>query len=704
MSLSAAVSAQTVVNAVFPDSTLLFYQGREDGVRAGDVYEVLRDDFVIGRVVVTEAERLYSFARITVFTMPIRRGDRLRKVGPAMLLPEIEPLRSVIMFGEREAAGGRPAVSEGPEPGTGVLIEEKTRKRIEEAENPLKIKFDGSHYVKYRTFGASGATGTFISDSGLLLRGQTIEQGTNLTIEATYKDSFKLGGNIYQMPLQERELLFNFEAGNIKATMGDFPAEFRTGKLSPLTKKVSGGEVLYTTNKLDASALFSEAKSYKKTQSFSGNGTYGPYRINAVEILSGSETIQINGETIAEDEYQIDYFIGKITFCSRGIPPECRVISESDRVQVTYEQRLLLALRGEGVTGMGAAYRPGKKFLKEVAFSFISEDAASSEQQILVEGTYSIATAGLSAQTAGTVRWMPDGADPKQMVVLPIPEYSRLKDSGYLFLKPGFEIVKQGEALLSSGTDYKIYYAEGAIQLFSPATATITVKYVYYDHDLVFSKNDEEILDELDLDGLAFQLSKFTIYSGTEIVKECTKSDDPCDVGDPFSCSDFSSSYTINDNRIIFKPDVISILSSKRICMAYYYVPSAPPSASRFDHAVLDVTTSWDFGELLGFNYEFAKSEADVSKTPIQVVRERVTPPFERSVTCPSEDFSNPCIYPLRNGNIIEGTEKITVSTSDVPFLSGSEYFLEIDTGTVRFTNATFATGTVVYADYQYNP
>lgn len=717
---TACAAAQPVVNAVFPDSTFLFYQGRDEGVRAGDVFEILRDDFVIGRAVVTKVEKLHSFARMTAFTMPVRRGDALRKVGPAMPLPEAEPLRSVIMFSEEEGPKRWPEVSGEPEkremekemevekPAPGVIIEEKTRERLEEAKRELQLKFDGYHYIKYRTYGSSGATGTFISDSGLLFHGQALEQGTNLEIEATFREKFKLGGYVYQMPLQERELLFTFEAGHISAMMGDFASEFPTGELSPFSKKVSGGEVLYSTKKLDVSGLFSESKSYQKTQSFSGNGTYGPYRIDAIEILPGSETVQVNGETVPADEYQIDYFVGKVTFCSEDMPPECRVISESDRVQITYEQRLLMALRGEGVTGVGAAYRPDMKLLNEVGFSYLNEEALMSEQQVKVEGTYSITLAELNAQTAGTDR-MPADATPSQTIVLPIPENSPIEASGYLLLDFGFENVKVGDTVLRSGTDYVIKipddYARGIIRLLAPASDTVSVQYVYYAHDFVNVEDNEEISEVGDLEGSVFRLSKYTIYSGTEIVRECVDDGNDCRNVGSASCDPISTQYTVSEseNEIVFTGDVSSVLVNKRICIAYYYVPSAPPRASQFDHSIMDVTTSWDFGPLLSVDYEYARSEADVSKTPIQVVRERVTT-FGQSVTCPSNDYPELCTYKLRNDNIIDGTERISVSTSDAVFTSGSEYFVEIDTGNLRFASAAFATGTVVYADYQYNP
>lgn len=732
------------VDAFFSDNTFHIYLGEEDGMAPGDVFNILREGFVIGRAEIVSVGRFHSLARVTVLTMPVSQGDKLEKVdleqpaaesapplekpaaptaavkqpvAEAPAKPEEAPTPPAVESAppvETTAlppAGEKPpetATQSQPLPETGkapIEIDEKTRERIEKAERRLELNLKGYHYLKYRTWGASGNEGVFINDSSLMTYGRRLEQATDLTVEADFQNKFKLGGKVYRMPAQEQDMLFNFEAGKLKATMGEFPSTFRSFELSPFAKKLSGGEVIYKTNKIDIGGVFSESKSASKSQAFTGNGTWGPYRINAIEILPGSESVQINGQSLSADQYAIDYFIGKITFCSKDTPPECRVISGSDRVQITYEQKMLMALKGGAITGLGAAYRPGGGYLKEVGFSWLSEDAAASEQAVFVENTFSITSAELLAQTAVTDR-MPTDATPTQTIVLPAPPDARFYP--WLLLRAGFEEVKLNEAALTSGAGYEIRspddYAVGVVRLLAPPSVAgadvYSVNYVYYDHALAGRQENEAITDVSELEGFQYRVEKPYIYPGTETLRQCPQSD-PC----RNTCPDIQIDYDVSqeNNLIIFHGSVADILLTDQICLTYIYVPAEAPQAARFAHSALDVMTSWEFGKALKLEYEFARSEADVSGVTVQVVREPVTR-FETAQTCVPGVDTGGCVYELLNDNIVSGSDRIAVSVSDQPLTAGREYFLDIDTGRLRFASATFATGTVVWADYQYRP
>ncbi|MEW6201571.1 MAG: hypothetical protein AB1546_06330, partial [bacterium] len=718
----AAADAVPAVNLVFPDGIFIFYEGEQDGVKLGDKYEILRDNLIIAEAEVIEVKPHLSYGKILSFTSPPTEGDALRKIAETPEKDEItqEP-ENIEMQAEQEEVeetelGTAEIPPEGeevkktetdePKTETGVIQkpEEQAppivpeREKTEgqgEIEKEVVLNLDGYHYLKFRNYGSSGNERRFLSENALLTYGATFEQGTDIELDSEFKGKFEIEGRFFQLPLQERELIFTLKTGLAKATMGDFPSEFRTGTLSPFNKKVSGGEVLYSTKRLDLSWLFSQSKSNTKTETFTGNGSYGPYKLNAIQILPGSVSVQINGQDITKDNYKVDYFVGKITFCSEGSPPVCKPITESDRVQVTYEQKLLLALKGGGIYGIGAAFRPGGS-LKEVGFAHFTQQALRSEQQIKIPATYTISGDQLLAQTDPQYIFLPkpeDGVDP------------------YVLLDPGFETITKNGVALVPETDYTITtdgYAQGIIGLVNmPQAGDIYyISYVYYSPDLITTKTDEHT----QLNDPIFYLSQYTIYPGTETVKSCRIDPEaPCDVYNTTLCDQVLNSgndYTINTNSNYIKIENPSYYPSetRRTCALYLAVPSAPPGASEYDHTVLDIFSSFKLSDFLEIDFERATSNADISTTPIQIIKEKITT-FTKQTLCPSSEIPDPCKYTLMNTNIVEESLRLYLSTSDVILTPGKDYYVSIDTGIITFASgSSFATGTVAYVDYQYNP
>ncbi|GAB4460266.1 MAG: hypothetical protein OHK0029_24020 [Armatimonadaceae bacterium] len=63
-----------------------------------------------------------------------------------------------------------------------------------------------------------------------------------------------------------------------------------------------------------------------------GNGTPGPYFMNAAMLIPRSEVVRLNGEQLKpESDYQIDYVQGTISFLGG------RIVNETDTVEFTYE-------------------------------------------------------------------------------------------------------------------------------------------------------------------------------------------------------------------------------------------------------------------------------------------------------------------------------------------------------------------------------
>ncbi|MEW5944824.1 MAG: hypothetical protein AB1742_01365 [bacterium] len=726
------VESALVVDAAFPDGTFLFYSRVEDGGGVGDRFEVLRDGFIIGEAEVYKVKPPAYYARMTGFTLPVRDGDELRRFEAAAEEAEAPP---VAVPGEEPAApaetepGVKPPVEAAPAPAAGeerppVTIEEKTKKRL--LVGDVEVTLDGYHYLKYRTYGSTGNEDSFLNENALKTYGATLEQGTQLTLSAEYKKKFILSGEVFQLPLQDRRLLFKFdttasEEKKMSGQMGSFTTGFRTGALSPFDKQVSGGEVLYSTEKYDAGWIFSESDSETKTETFPGNGSYGPYKLKSVEILPDSVIVEINGQPVPPGEYKLDFYLGKITFCDAEVPPNCRKLTESDRVQVTYEERSILALKGPGIHGFGGAYRPGG-VLKEAGVSYLVKEAFQSDQRLKEQRTFTVTGEQLHdpLQFATSTR-----------IVLPQPAGA----GGFLLLDPGFEEVSRsgtplmgcgvstGDDCAAAGGDFYFEYdgyARGIINLVeeplnSPGVVFV-VGYVYYSPSLKqsarASATPADVVSASNRIYLGTGASPGRIFSGTETVAACR--DSKCTLGTP-DCETIDEAhgygadpYRVSEfeNSIIFNFNVSSIVTFgyEYVCVEYTSVPGAAPSGSRYDHTVTDFFSTWKFGENVTAAFEYASSNSDISRTPIQIFRERVAV-FDAAVTCPSGAVPDPCRRELKYDDVVENSERIYLSSTDEPLAPGTSYSLELDTGVLTFAaGAAFATDVIVYADYQYHP
>jgi hypothetical protein len=102
--------------------------------------------------------------------------------------------------------------------------------------------------------------------------------------------------------------------------------------------------------------LVSLTRAVTKRGSIRGNGTTGPYFLNASNIVEGTDHVRLNGQDLtAGKDYKIDYLLGQIQFTT-PIKPE-------DTVEFTYESRnysttpgLLTGVRWDFHDDKGNAY------------------------------------------------------------------------------------------------------------------------------------------------------------------------------------------------------------------------------------------------------------------------------------------------------------------------------------------------------------
>ncbi len=123
-----------------------------------------------------------------------------------------------------------------------------------------------------------------------------------------------------------------------------------------------GGMTLKTTG------VASLTRAVTRKGSFQGNGTIGPYYMNASSLREGSEVVRLNAQQLQRDkDYRIDYLLGQITFLGS------RIINQGDTVDFSYEAQnfnttpgILTGTRidigGKLGTGYGITYLQQKAF------------------------------------------------------------------------------------------------------------------------------------------------------------------------------------------------------------------------------------------------------------------------------------------------------------------------------------------------------
>lgn len=719
---------QLEVAVVYTDNVVMLYAGTADGVLVGNRYNVVRDGAVVGEVQVVEANENVAFAQVVRANTPLLEGDTLQYKGIAkqeVAAPAATPRKTApapprhAPVWPPEKPGPPPEAPPSQPASSPVQMDQATRERL--AEKKLQVKLKGYRYLKSRYYSSTGDKINFLSRTGLSTYGAKLEQGTDLDVEASLKDRYKLGGHFYEIPLQERVLEFDLETGHYKATLGDFSSDFSVGEFNRLNKKITGAQIGYKTKKLDLGFVMSQSKSNSKSVTFNGNNTHGPYDLQAVEILPDSETVLLNGQTVDKNTYKIDYYLGLITFCSESTPPRCRMLTTSDKVQVIFEQKLLLSLTGGNIMGMGGTYNLGKA---RVGMAFMEQQANRSAQLVKRQNTFT----AIGAQLQNPL-----------LIQLPaVPPNSDASSFGLVLMDRGFETVDKNGATLVRGSDYTITddgYAFGLINLAAPlaATDTVNVRYTAFDGTLA-RRYENECLTSDDGSLRQFTLLHQTVFTGTEEVYVCRNNTPTCDQ----NCAPQKLTRGPDGDYIIDETtNSLICLSSSGNCpnqllnqqlrITYWTVPTGPAESSDYNHTVINTFADAPIGPV-NVSAEWARSEADISKTPIQVLKEPAM--FATgTVTCAalSNPQPNPCTFTLAHVNIVPDSLTITPSTQDLSLLRGIDYTLDPQTGIVsiystsilatgtlvnnavvtvegRANNMTFGTGTVIFANYQFNP
>jgi hypothetical protein len=656
----------------FEQGNMTFYTGTESGIKPGDIIEVVRDGVPIVRAEALEVEPFYTRAKILMAAETTGKEDFLKEISVST-----------------PAETARP-----PEAGISndkiIVMDKDLGERM--ARKEIKFDFKGYRYMMFRSYSSSGNDQNFLSYNGLLTRGGRIEQGTDLNVKTTYGEKTTLEGDIYEIPLQERVLKFSLNTGQYKGLFGDFQVDFRSGSFATINKQIVGAEAQYTTNNVEADWFTSQSKSTSKTITFTGDNTHGPFSLDTFQMIENSETVKLNGQVISRDDYGIDYYSGQISFCNPNDQTNCTEIKNSDTVQVSFEEK---STTGGAINGMSTKY----KFSDDTFFgvAYLAQDANAAAKKIKSSKTWHISGQDLINAATSTIPLPQTGTN--------YPAYR------FLVQEARFISVKKNGSALQYGVDYTMddtTYLLGRIPLNVAPAATdeFVITYTYYEQEFVNEVRDEKLYRtggemEFILNGSQTGV----IYPGSEAqanfgVYFCNS--DPC-------IKDIrlqpGADYTIVDDNTLrpsaaYLPDT----DDEYILISYLTVPYSGPQSSEYNHTVSQIYGGARVGSV-DIAFEFGQSQSDISTTPIQILNEKIVKTSNAIVCQNSDTPANECRYTLHNKNIVEWSEKIHLSTSDTPLVSGVNYTLDDDTATLVLTGGIrIDADTLIYADYQYNP
>lgn len=560
------------------------------------------------------------------------------------------------------------------------------------------VEIKGFRYIKYRKYGASGSENSFLSRSGLFTYGKMIEQGSSLQFKATQGERFSLGGEISEMPLQERNMVFDLKTGNYKAKLGDFTATLKGGSLASLSKKITGAEFGYETKKLKLGMVASQSKSETRTISFNGNNTHGPYDLKTFEILPGSAQVLLNGQAMDAKSYDIDYFGGQITFCGTEPPNECVNIKSSDGVQVVYEQKLLLSLKGGNIQGFSAEYKPTVN--SSIGAARIIMQANRAAQRVRRTKTENFS----GAQQLSF-------AEPQVLQLSPTSSKYLYQGQGTVFMARNTETVTRSGKPLQRNVDYTVPYdgyGAGRIALSAPPSATdsYSVSFSYFVDDFVNAQREEDIVD--DGQGTNFYyLSKYTVYTGMETVLYCRGEDGRCDTQEvlqPGASKDYSFDES-NNTIVIHSTKRPNTADRTFLRVSYFYVPTDSQTATNYDQSVSNIYGNYTFGKTLAISFEKASSVSDVSKTSVQVMNE-ILVPAGAEFTCMNTAAPPPeCVRKLARENVEENSETLTFSAGGSALTRGAHYNIDPSSGLITLMGGVkVPADAALYASYRFYP
>ncbi len=171
-----------------------------------------------------------------------------------------------------------------------------------------------------------------------------------------------LGVLNFQMQLQNnrfgdpqgQRISLNYDKGPVSADVGDIQGSLlNTNQFASFNKTLRGAMAGIHSGRTQLKGLYSQIRGSVRTLSLAGNGSQGPYYLNASQIIPDSEKIMVDGVQMKlGTDYSINYEVGSITFSTKPI-------AQTSTIVASYETYSYNSNSGT-VQGLAGAYNLGR--------------------------------------------------------------------------------------------------------------------------------------------------------------------------------------------------------------------------------------------------------------------------------------------------------------------------------------------------------
>lgn len=201
---------------------------------------------------------------------------------------------------------------------------------------PFVIK--GSKTLSFSSKSIEGSKEGFVS-------GAAREESLRLNISGKSDDT-EIDANLIststagttQVSQREEKISVLLRKGSTEAYLGDFTADFTETEFAGLNKVMSGARVKGDYDRWGFAALYSSPKGEAKYKKMYGDGTQGPYKLDAAPVVIDSERVYLDGVLQKRgDDYTVDYQAGTITFIRKTIDPKSILSINYDYRQTVYQ-------------------------------------------------------------------------------------------------------------------------------------------------------------------------------------------------------------------------------------------------------------------------------------------------------------------------------------------------------------------------------
>jgi hypothetical protein len=216
---------------------------------------------------------------------------------------------------------------------TGEAVEIKS---ISPEASPFIIK--GSKTMTFSSRNIEGTKEGFVP-------GVTREEALRLNISGR-TDGVEVDANMIststtgtsQISQRDEKISVLLKRGSTEAYLGDFNADFNETEFTRLNKMLSGFRLKGDYERWGFNALYSSPKGESKFKRMYGDGTQGPFKLDAAPVVINSENIYLDGALQKRgDDYTIDYQAGTVTFLKKTIDPKSVLNINYDYSQTVYQ-------------------------------------------------------------------------------------------------------------------------------------------------------------------------------------------------------------------------------------------------------------------------------------------------------------------------------------------------------------------------------